>query len=157
MIFFGTACFGQNGPLRSPVRFGEGVPVEVRLFQTSVVPDSTRFSLISGRCSFTDAGAVPVFLAVTNAGAVLAFADSACLKPLPLEKRASFPFRNLKNFSSYRLEIARCVGPDGYLAARLVGLSEGEILDEVFLCLPHDWMEVSGIEFGSAPWISVKK
>ncbi len=157
MIFFGTASFGQNGPLRSPVWFGEGTPVGVSLFQTSVVPDSTRFTLLSGRCGFEDSGAAPVFLAISNTGAVLAFADSACRRPLPLEKRSWFPFRRLKNFSSYRLEIARCVGLDGYLAARLVGLREGEILDEVFLCMPRVWMEVTGIEFGFLSWIFPEK
>ena len=152
ILFIGIPVYAQFGPVGLKTKFQYPDSLFQISLQTTFVPDSTRLKLVKIKCGFqaSDQG---LYWAVSNSGAILAFSDSLLQNPLFLEKRNVYPFLQLRSRSKYWLEITRCNGKDGYLAARLMNDIKDVVIDEVFLCLLKTDQRILTIEVLPEGWI----
>jgi hypothetical protein len=146
----------QSGPLRFPAPFAAEISDSLIFMSDNLIPDTADVSLAAIQFRLiSEQKQRSFYLALSNAGGLVAFSDSLYRVPLRLEKRNAFPFRRPHPGRKYLLLYTRRPGPGDYFGFRLMEANKNlEILDEVFWCSPES---KSVQEFSSFKgWIKAK-
>ncbi len=140
--------FAQSGPLRFSSPFEVEIRDSIRVSFDTHIPDtsSVSFAVIRFRI-IREKVKSSFYLALSNAGGLVAFGDSLFREPLRLEKRSVFPFRRPLHGRIYRLLFTCRPGAGDYFGFRLTEDNQRmEIVDEVLWCSPESR---SALEFSS--------
>jgi hypothetical protein len=146
----------QSGPLRFPAPFGPEISDSLIFMSNNLIPDTADVSLAAIQFRLiSEQDQRPFYLALSNAGGLVAFSDSLYRVPLRLEKRNAFPFRRPHPGRKYQLHYTCRPGAGDYFGFRVIEANKNpEILDEVFWCSPES---KSALEFSSFQgWINAR-